>query len=304
VPLDFCVAGAPKSGTTALFDYLSRHPAVFMPGIKEPNFFSSDLKTKARQYSADEYLALFGAARPGQLTGEASAIYLYSAVAMPRLMQHSPGARVIVMLRNPVDAAHSLHAARWNLGHENLANFQEAWSVQEARLKGERMPAAWPDRATLQYGPIYRYAAQVRRVLECVPAAQRHFMIYEEFFAEPQRHYARLLAFLGLPPQPEISFARVNPSIGPRSHAVDRWLRNPPQWLRALYSPLRPLFHAARLKPVALVRSLNSTPRRNPPMGAAFRAELEQYFADDVAELEGLLGRPLWRGDSLRHRGA
>src|SRR4051812_22016289 len=101
---DFFIAGAPKSGTTALFEYLSRHPSVFMPDIKEPNFFSSDLHTKGQRFRADEYLALFEAARSDQLTGEASAIYLYSAVAVARLMQHNPRARVVVILRNPVEA--------------------------------------------------------------------------------------------------------------------------------------------------------------------------------------------------------
>lgn len=211
-------------------------------------------------------------------------------------MQHNPHARVIVILRNPVEAAHALHSARWNDGHDDIENFEMAWHAQPARLAGERLPPNWPDRATLQYGPIYRYAAQVRRVIEHVPEAQRHFMVYEEFFADPGPHYARLLEFLGLPRKAQESFPRVKQSVKPRSRALERWMRNPPPWLRALYFPLRPLFRAAHLQPARAVSNLNFIPARNAPLRADFRAELERYFSADIAELERLLGRSLWRG--------
>ena len=301
---DFVIAGAPKCGTTALFEYLCAHPDICMPVMKEPNFFCTDLKTKGGVSQLSDYRALFATAPEHSITGEASALYLYSQVAIERLMAHNPNTRVIVMLRNPSDAAHSLHAARWSRRLENIQDFEQAWRAQETRLAGNELPPGWPDAATLQYGRIYRYAEQWGRVLRHVPEAQRHILIYEEFFADPRSHFARLLQFLGVAPARPGGFAVVNAAVGSRSKRLEQLLRDPPDWLKGIYTPLRPLFRAARLSPAAVLWSLNSGPKRKAPLRPAFRAELAAHFAPDIAELEGLLGRPLWRSADLSMRRA
>jgi hypothetical protein len=295
---DFFIAGAPKCGTTALFAYLSQHASVFMPRIKEPKFFCTDLRTNGGVYAPDEYRALFAPAPAQCVTGEASTLYLYSKVAIERIMAYNPDAKIIVMLRYPVDAAHSLHAAGWSHKVENIEDFEDAWRLQAARLSGEHMPPRWPDAATLQYGAIYSYAAQVRRVLEHVPEQQRHFVVYEDFFADAPRHYAEILYFLRLTPNNPTAFGVINPAVGSRSRRVEGLLREPPQWLKTLYAPIRPLFHAAGLHPAGIVWGLNSVPRQKSALRPAFRAELDRYFSNDIAELERLLGRRLWRQSS------
>jgi Sulfotransferase domain len=292
---DFIIAGAPKCGTTALFEYLSKHPRIYMPRSKELNFFCTDLKTTGVAYTPEEYRAIFAAAPAHCLTGEASALYLYSAHAIERAMSYNPNAKIIVTLRHPVEAAHSLHASAWSHLIENIGDFEEAWRAQPARLSGERLPPHWPDPATLRYDAIYRYAAQVRRLLRLVPERQRHIIIYEEFFADPRSHYIRLLEFLQLAPDDRNAFPVVGGALGPRSARLERFLRKPPQWLRALGAPLRPLLRRAGFSPVRALWSLNAVPRRKAALRPEFRQELERYFADDIAELEGLLGRRLWR---------
>jgi hypothetical protein len=293
---DFFIVGSAKCGTTALFEYLTRHPKVFMPAMKEPKYFCSDLKTIGGTPTYEDYMALFTAAPAGTLTGEASTLYVYSKIAIERLMTHNPGAKIIMMLRHPVDAAHSLYMARWGYQHENIATFEGAWRAQEARLSGRQVPANWPDPLTLQYGAMYRYAPQVRRLMSLVPEKQRHFIIYEEFFSDPRRHYDETLRFLGLPLHANASFSVVNPAIGPRSVRIDRLLRSPPEWLKRLYSPIRPLLDAAGLRPQQLAWRLNSVPTAKAAIPSVFRDELCRYFSDDIAELESLLGRTLWRG--------
>ncbi len=153
---------------------------------------------------------------------------------------------------------------------------------------------------TLQYGAMYRYAEQVQRVLERVPEPQRLFIVYEEFFADPAANYRRVLEFLGLPDAGQIEFPIVNAALGSRSRRLDSLLRRPPAWLAALYRPVRPLLRAAGVSPVNALRSLNLAPRLKPPLRAEFRAELDRFFADDIVELERLLGRPLWRAACAR----
>jgi len=293
-PPDVVIAGAAKCGTTALFEYLSAHPAIFMPRHKEPKYFCTDLRTNGGVYDRESYLALFAAAPAGSMRGEASPLYLYSKVAIERLMSHNPDAKVIVMLRHPVDASHSLHAAGWSHKLESIESFEEAWRLQSARLAGECMPPGWPDPATLQYGEMYRYAEQVRRVLQQVPQRQRHFIVYEEFFADPRRHFAEVLDFLQVPPGERAAFPVVNAAVGPRSRLLSRLLRKPPRWLVAAYAPVRPLLRAAGVSPGASAWLWNNVPQRKPALSPAFRSELDKYFAPDIAALEGLLGRRLW----------
>jgi hypothetical protein len=292
---DFFIAGASKCGTTALFEYLSGHPQVYMARNKEPNFFCTDLKTTGGVYTLDEYRALFASAPLNCLTGEASTLYLYSTVAIERVLAYNPNAKIIVMLRNPVDAAHSLHATAWSYRIENIEDFEEAWRAQDVRRLGQRMPPHWPDPATLRYGAIYRYAEQVRRVMQHVPERQRRIIVYEEFFADPRNQYARLLDFLQLAPDPDAAFPVVNGSRGSRSRRLERLLRKPPRWLKTLYVPVRPLLRQAGFSPAHALSELNAVMRPKAALRPAFRVELDRYFADDIAELEGLLGRPLWR---------
>jgi hypothetical protein len=261
--------------------------------LKEPGFFSADLP--GGMSSLAEYRALFAAASPHCLTGEASTRYVYSKVAIARVVAHNPGVKIIVMLRNPVDAAYSLHGYAYRYGHENIADFEHAWHAQAARSTcGDQTSPGVGQIFEYDYRATYRYADQVRRVLDQVPARQRHFVVYEDFFADPSAHYARIVEFLGLKPSLSLPFPVVNPYVGVRSPLIERLLRRPPTLLRALHEPLRPLFKVAGFRPAQLIKRMNWGRKRKHPLRPAFRADLERYFADDVAELENLLGRRLW----------
>src|SRR5229473_2422005 len=83
---DFFIVGQHKSGTTALYEMLRRHPQIYMPDLKEPRFFASDLRSLLQANGAlpqtfEDYLSLFDAATAGQRAGEASPSYLRSSVA-------------------------------------------------------------------------------------------------------------------------------------------------------------------------------------------------------------------------------
>ena len=112
---------------------------------------------------------------------------------------------------------------------------------------------------------------------------------------DPSHQFARVLEFLGLPPDPaRTAFPVVNMTIGVRSARLDRLLRQPPPALMAL----RRAAHAVAFHPMRALQRLNRVADERPPLRESFRAELEEYFSVDIAELEQLLGRGLWR--SLR----
>ncbi|HEX4388611.1 MAG TPA: sulfotransferase [Steroidobacteraceae bacterium] len=205
---DFFIVGAPKCGTTALFRYVTAHPAVFTPESKEPNYFCTDLPRYGHVATLADYEALFSGARGGALTGEASVLYLYSQVAVAHIVAHNAAAKMIAILRDPVEAARSMHAFQWGYELEDVSDFEQAWRLQEPRRGGQHLPSRWPFPDHLQYGALYRYAPQVRRLLAQVPRTQCQFLIFEEFFADPLREFARVLEFLGLTPDPTSGCSR------------------------------------------------------------------------------------------------
>jgi hypothetical protein len=142
-----------------------------------------------------------------------------------------------------------------------------------------------------QYGALYCYAPQVRRLLEQVPREQCLFLLFEEFFADPSCQFARVLEFLGLAPDPSrAAFPVVNQTSGVRSARLDRLLRQPPPAFKAL----RRAVHAVGFHPIRAVQRLNRVVGQKPPLGKSFREELEEYFSPDIAELGKLIGLELW----------
>src|ERR1700749_4492907 len=116
---DFLIAGVPKAESTALPAALSRHPDLFLSPIKEPKFFLTDgppptkggpgdaLTYREHVWQRESYEALFDAAPPGALLGEATPLYLYDRDAMGRIRALIPDVRLIVIIRDPVERAHS-----------------------------------------------------------------------------------------------------------------------------------------------------------------------------------------------------
>ena len=184
-----------------------------------------------------------------------------------------------------------MHAFQWDYGLEDVSDFERAWRLQKLRLEGQHLPPRWPYPHLKQYGALYCYAPQVRRLLAQVPRKQCLFLLSEEFFADPSREFARLLEFLGLSPiSTQTAFPVVNQTIGTRSTLLERLLRQPPPALL----PLRHAAHAVGFHPIRAAQRLNQVAGHKPPLRKSFRAELEEYFSADVAELEQLLGLGLW----------
>ena len=127
---DFLVIGAPKAGTTALHAALARHPGLYMSPVKEPKFFLSDgppptkggpgdaLTYREHIWRRPDYEALFDPAPAGTLRGESTPLYLYDRAAVRRIRAALPDARLIVIVRDPVERAHSNWTHLWSAGLE------------------------------------------------------------------------------------------------------------------------------------------------------------------------------------------
>lgn len=219
------VAGAARSGTTSLWQYLKMHPAVFMPADelqKEPSFFSTDVRPKL---SLDSYLALFQDASPAQAwIGEASVAYLTDPASARRIYDFNPSAKVIIILRNPARRAFSLYNWMVQDGYEYASSFQLALQLEDVRLNREIPNWLEPN---YRWGYLYfqsgLYCNQVRRYLDLF-ADNVLLLRYGDLVAAPEQVCQQVYAFLGLPETP-FPARRHNPSHSVRSAKIQFILR-------------------------------------------------------------------------------
>jgi len=298
---DFFIVGAPKCGTTALYYYLSMHPSIYMPELKEPHFFCRDFPRFGKIHDLNSYLDLFSDAPDDARIGEASVWYLYSNCAISRIMDANPRARIIAMMRNPVAMAKSLHRQLILSLREDIEDFESAWRAQYDRRSGTRLPLYCPEPSHLQYADVCRYSHQVERMLNVVPKAQLKILIYEEFFDDIRVQYDSVTEFLGVECDGRTVFPPINVAREPRSHWLWQLIRRPPFPLDRLHGPAQSLARLLGLRPIKLLNDLDSQVARKAPLNPAFDRELHDFFAGDVAVLERLLGRPLpaWKSSPI-----
>ena len=192
---NFFIVGAPKCGTTAMNDYLSQHPEVFVPDIKEVHFFGSDLHfTKGALRDEGAYRALFaGATQPRR--GEASVWYLYSRTAAAEIHAFSPDAKIIVMLRNPAEMLYSQHSQFLYNGNEDLTDFWEALAAEPERRAGRRVPVSAHLVDGLFYSETVKYAEQLGRYFDTFGRENVHVILYDDFRADLPGTYRETLRF-------------------------------------------------------------------------------------------------------------
>jgi hypothetical protein len=292
---NFFIVGAPKCGTTALYEYLRPHPRIFMPEIKEPHYFARDMGTYPRVKTPEEYAAIFAPSTEQHLrVGEASVYYLRSSVAIPNIREFNPDARVIAMFRNPVDMVYSLHSQLLYVSEENVSDFETAWRMQERRRRGIDVPPATRSPLLVQYAEVASFGTQVKRLLRFFPRSQVKLLLYDDFAASPQRAYDEIIEFLRIPHDGRTEFPRINENKRARVDRLTRFYRKPPPALRQAFRRLKAAVGARRLGAVRQkIVELNTVREQRPPLAPEFRAELVEAFRPEVELLSRLMERDL-----------
>jgi hypothetical protein len=284
---DFLVIGAYKSGTTALHDDLRAHPELFVPSRKEPNFFAFAGRAPEPNHPAagksvldqDRYEALFADRGDAVAAGEVSPEYLANPHACAAIRRLVPEARLVAVLRNPVERAYSDYLMYRRDGLEPEADFERAIDQQDARAaRGD------PTGFYLRTG---RYAEQLEPYLATFPREQLHIVLYEDLRSAREATLSGIFEFLGVSSDVAIpDAAPVNVSGEPSNPAV-----------RAAYAVRRRVAaRAAGRVPPWLTRAADRVLQRgltHPELSPESRARLGAYYRDDVERLARLLDRDL-----------
>jgi len=302
---NFFIVGTVKAGTTSLYSYLDQHPQIYMSAIKEPHFFAPEFHEDAgakigRGLAADtrellsgpmlqkrfwgivtdwnDYLRLFANATTESALGEASVCYLWSPTAPERIAAKIPGAKILVLLRNPVDRAFSQYL-------HGLGNGAIRWTFREhiernLRHNSSEVCLHYP---FLEFG---LYSEQLGRYLKKF-GENVWIGFYDDFRSRPLDVLRSIFQFLNVDPNfsPDMTSRNLEPQV-PRVSAVG-WLKRSGAWRAAAgVTPpgLRPLIR----------RALNRAPGTT-RMDLADRRYLIDFYRKDVHKLADLVGRNLDR---------
>lgn len=295
---NFIIAGAPKSGTTALWAHLAEHPDVFLAAQKEPAFFTEVVgelergvigtgPTHTGRYSKGLawYESLYSGYDGQSAVGEASTVY-FSAPDAPELMfSHLPSARLIFVLRDPVARAYSHYWEEYSRGWR-LPSFPDMVRNHHPRLS--------------YYLHVSAYAGHLRRYVDVFSRDQILVLLSEEFKADPRSALMRVCRFLGIDPdfQPESLGRRFKEQQRPRHRPIARLLTAMQiSNVRDLIPrPLRSMLVAAGRRFI----SWNLATNRYPPLSPEIRARFAGGFERDIQFVERWTGQSLesWRGHS------
>lgn len=300
----FLVVGAGRSGTTGLAEGLRTHPDVFVTTPKEPHYFALHGMTPRFQAPGDEatinrvavtdldrYLALYPENSGHVALGDASVSTLYyHAHAIPEIHRLNPDTRIVVMLREPVERAHSAFDYMTARGFERATSLQEAFEDEERRIS-ENWHHLW------HYQAMSHYAQSVRAFQDAFGVDRVGIWFYDDLQRDYVGTVSEVLRFIGTTPVPgeAAGVPIVNSSGSPRSRLVQSTLhaatRNEP--IRRAVKRLT----SYRAREAVRRRLL----RRN-ELDPASRRELSPLFAEDLRELSKLVDlsrAPHWLRDAV-----
>lgn len=293
---DFFIVGAAKAGTTAVWHWLRQHEDVFLPDVKEPGYFAFDnIPARPRKgpydpdYVArittdvDSYCGLYAAAGV-RLKGDASPFYLTHAAAASAIARVRPDARIIILLRNPVERAFSQYLHHVRDGLEPARSFEDALDAEPGR-----MAKRWS--TSYAYAANSRYPAQIARFMAAFPADQILCLEYEALQRDPEEIWNRICDHLHVRRRPVVLNERVNATSNlsrvPGRPGISRRLTHPGSIQSALKNAIPPDVRA-RIR-----RYLEGPGKAVPRLSDATRTTLAQAFLQDRPELEKLLGTSL-----------
>lgn len=290
------LVGAPKCGTTSLYEYLRQHPAIYFPfdekdyaRVKEPNHFCPELEILESDAIKDRcaYLDLYGGSAGARWRGDASTNHLFSATAAERIKEFCPDARILIMLRPPLEQMRSYHNELVRHHHEDILDFHEALEASEDRRNRRRIPQHTGVPRCLDYLAVARFAGQVERYFQVFGRDKVKVTLLEDLVADPAATFRGILSFLNVEASFRPEFKVHNET--PRNGLLERIATS-------VYAvPLaRSVFGAAVSRPfrrgiLAVIRRIDQAPHHEDPRDE----QLRRLYVPEVKRLAVLIGRNL-----------
>jgi hypothetical protein len=301
---NFFLVGAPRAGTTSLWQYLKAHPEVYMPATlegKEPSHFcdlTAPWARRCRDY--ETYLTLFEKGHRALAVGDASTNYLIAPEAAGRIQRQYPDAKILIILRNPADRAYSVYSFLCYWGIETATTFEAALRREDARAEDAAFRS---EHELLYYAFLYYrsslYSQQIKRYLDLFPRDKVHIVLNDDLKQRGMEVVQGIYRFLGVNPdfEPELDVhnkSQLPMSITLQNRIASRWHAHP---LR----PRTPIRRRDKLHyPVAIGINTLLGNYRKAKMRPETRRALIERFRPDIEATSVLIGRDLGAWSAAR----
>ena len=290
---NFFIIGAARSGTSSLYEYMRQHPQIFFPELKEPMYFAFQPQELCFKGPGDEagmnrkavadleaYQTLFKKVKGETRIGEASANYLYHACVAKNIRASLPEAKLICILRNPVERAYSSYLYTLRDGRETEESFESALAKEDQRIAEN-----WCDIWHYQRGGFYYQ--QLHRFYQVFPYKQIKVILQEDLKSNPQRVLSGLFEFLGVDSQFQADVdVAYNQGGKPRNRLLNRVLTRPSR----IKQFLRPLTPRVLLCAYITMKHRNLS---RPELSHETHRQLLEAYRGDIENLQQLLSRDL-----------
>jgi len=235
------IPGAPKCGTTSLYNYLSTHPDIYFPQ-KEIHYYATDFAEFRVVKTKNMYERLYqDHPSSTKILGDASVWYLFSDAALKNIIANHPDAYFVIMLRNPIEMFRSLHQQKLYSLDESIKCPREAWRAQERRAKGMDISGQCRHPEQLQYKKVCSIGTQCEKALSILPESQVKIILSNRFVKNTQDVYEEILSFLRLSPNNEtdLDFDTYNASTGWKSTYIAAAIKKVEAYYNLLSEPIK-----------------------------------------------------------------
>lgn len=289
---NFIILGAAKSGTTALYHYLKQHPQIYLSPIKETEFFAFEGEELNFQGPKDlprlsittleDYQAQFKDVGDETAIGEASPVYLYSSKAPEIIHNYLPDAKLIVILRDPIERAYSQFLMFIRDGREPLQNFMQAVDEEDTRI-AQNWAWGW------HYLQLGLYHQQLKRYFERYPQEQIKIYLYEELKSNSAGVLKDIFDYLEVDDTfiPNTS-VKHNISGIPQNKLIQSWLYEK-NIIKKIVKPFLP----EKLRKDIFIKLKKKQTLRKPELSSEVRQPLLPFFQEDILRLQELIGKDL-----------
>ncbi len=289
---NFVIIGAAKAGTTSLYDYIAQHPQIYIPG-KETNFFCQgnlnkySCQTDSLKVSIiDEYKSLFKGVSKEIAVGEVCPAYMHDPEIAERIFYYRPHAKIIAILRHPVDRAYSNFLHCRLLGWETATDFAKALENEEKIYIPNHKK---PEYKVYDYFMYYYkssgfYYEKLKPYFDRFDKSQIKVYLMEDLHKAPQVLLKDLFKFLGVDSSFPIDVSvKSNVSGIPKNKFLSAlaFRKNP------IKSLLRPLI------PKKLRNDLKRQVVTKQPLSRELRQNLRQEYREDILKLQDLIEQDL-----------
>ena len=275
------IIGAPKSGTTSLSDYLSLYKEVSFSILKEPFYWTKEIKNDYKIDTMDQYLELFHENESTKYLAEASTNTYIDISAIKRILSFNPKAKFILLLRNPIEALYALHMERVYSFEESEKDFLKIWqNIKEGK-----------DREKAKYIRYYKYYEHILELKKVLNSSLKVYTTDDLKFHE--KFCKEITNFLGIAYDSSFVLPRSNKAHKHRFNFLASFILNPPKMLAPLFLKIRLFLTKKRFPFIERVKSLLNKKINRTTLPEEIREEIKAFFLDDINKTSEILNRDL-----------